>query len=85
MKTEICVALDGDGHFQIAKLSDRPKIIKVLKDIHDGDYWTNEADNYMDEAGVNNESELLTLDETKWKSFVRSFQQRGTVEFLDYE
>ncbi len=85
MKTEFCVALDGDGHFMISKTSDRGKTIHVLKQIHDGDYWANEAYNYLDEAGISNENDLLSIDENKWKAFIRSFQQRSTVEFITYE
>ena len=81
--TKYSVALDGDGHFMLAKLTDRSEVIKNLKQIHDGDYWANDADDYMDEIGVSNENELLSLDEDKWVSFVSDFIQRGTMEIIE--
>lgn len=75
-----CVALDGDGHFQLAKLDDRPAVIKILKNISDGDYWADMAEDYMESVGAETESDLLTIDEPNWKEFVIDFEQRGMME-----
>ncbi len=75
-----CVALDGNGHFVLANLDKRVEVIKLLKTIHDGDYWANEANGYMEELGIKNETDLLTIEEVEWFNFVRAFEQRGTME-----
>lgn len=75
-----CVALDSDGHFELIEFDDRPKVIKLLKDIQDDDYWANTADEVMEDLGVTTEAELLTLGVVKWGDFVRYFEQRATME-----
>lgn len=82
---KICVALDADGHFMLANLLDRKEVIKLLKEIHDGDYWANEAKGYMKEIDVTGESGLLIINEQAWLKFVNSFVQRATMEIKDYE
>jgi len=72
-----------DGHFMLAKLTDRKGVIKLLKDIQDGDYWANEAEAYMDEIGVATKAELFDLSDDKWESFVHDFVQRGTMEIKE--
>lgn len=77
------VALDNDGHFMLAKLSDRKKVISNLKKLDDGDYWANEAEGYMEEIDVTGESGLLIIAENKWNEFVGGFVQRGTMEIVE--
>lgn len=79
MKT-YCVALDGDGHFCLSEISNRTETIKLLKKIQDGDYWANTLDEALENSEILNEEELLTSDDNKWLNFVKSFEQRATME-----
>lgn len=80
---KICVILDSDGHFGVSNLIKREETIKVLKDIHDGDYWNDLSDDFIKAVGAKNEAELLMIDDDKWEAFVTKFVQRGTIEIKE--
>lgn len=74
---KLCVGLDSDAHFILAKYEDRPAVIKLLKQIHDGDFWADEIEDDFDEQG------MLISDEDNWGEFVWRFVQRGTMEIVE--
>lgn len=78
-----CVCMDGNGHFDVAKLENRKEVLDLLKVIHDGDYWINTYEDSLDEIGLELESDLYEIDEDLWVGFVTSFEQRGTMEIID--
>jgi hypothetical protein len=75
--------MDGNGHFDVAKLENRKEVLDLLKVIHDGDYWINTYEDSLDEIGLELESDLYEIDEDLWVGFVTSFEQRGTMEIID--
>lgn len=81
--SKIGVILDGDGHFQVAKIDDRPAMIKLLKKIEDGDAWDNMAEEYFSEYKCEHEIDLLHCDEDDWIGFISEFIQRGSFEITD--
>jgi len=78
----VCVCMDGNGHFNVAKLTDRKEVIKVLKEIQDGDYWENVYEEILSELELELDSDLFEIDEDKWFEFVQSFEQRGLMEII---
>jgi hypothetical protein len=74
--------MDGNGHFNVAKLTDRKEVIKVLKEIQDGDYWENVYEEILSELELELDSDLFEIDEDKWFEFVQSFEQRGLMEII---
>ena len=79
--TKLCIGMDSDGHFMAAKLDNRPKVIELLKEVYDGDYWENTGKDVLQEFDIT-EEELLTTDDNEWTDFVRHMEQRGTVEIV---
>ena len=76
----ICVIMDSDGHFDISDITNREETIKLLKRLHDGDYWANEADGCLSDLNIENETDLLKVGPKSWLDFINCFQQRGTME-----
>ncbi len=79
---KVCVCMDGDGHFDVAKLENRKEVLDLLKVIHDGDYWENTYEDSLAEVGLELESDLFEIDDDKWVEFVQTFEQRGTMEII---
>lgn len=75
-----CIILDSDGHFGISDITKREQTIELLKKLSDGDVWANEADSYLADANLKDESELLKVGHKTWVEFVNYFVQRGTME-----
>lgn len=71
------VIMDGDGHFNIAPISQREKVIELLQDVSDGDYWANEFDE--------DPADLLKLSKQDWEDFVDGAQCRGQAEIVNVE
>jgi hypothetical protein len=74
--------MDGNGHFNVAKLDNRNEVIKVLKKIHDGDYWENTYEDSLNDIGLELDTDLFGIDDDKWVEFVEFFEQRGTMEII---
>jgi hypothetical protein len=74
--------MDGDGHFDLAKLENRKEVLDLLKVIHDGDYWENTYEDSLEEVDLELESDLFEIDDDKWVEFVQTFEQRGTMEII---
>jgi len=79
---KVCVCMDGDGHFDLAKLENRKEVLDLLKVIHDGDYWENTYEDSLEEVDLELESDLFEIDDDKWVEFVQTFEQRGTMEII---
>jgi hypothetical protein len=80
MKIGVCV--DGDGHFNAAKITDRPGIIQVLKAIMDGDYFEDAKEDLDDNLFDKADDYMLFTDE-EWLEFVHNFVQRNTFELVE--
>jgi hypothetical protein len=74
--------MDGNGHFNAVDLTNRKEVIKLLKKIHDGDYWLDIYEKALHEVGLELESDLLDINDTNWVEFVETFKQRGTMEII---
>ncbi len=85
MKIKLGIALDGDGHFITCQTKDRVGMIKLLKQIADGDEWANEYENALEEAECILVEELLTANEDSWSIFINCFIQRGRFEINTIE
>jgi hypothetical protein len=79
---KVCVCMDGNGHFDLAKLENRKEVLDLLKVIHDGDYWENTYEDSLEEVDLELESDLFEIDDDKWVEFVQTFEQRGTMEII---
>ena len=79
---KVCVCMDGNGHFDLAKLENRKEVLDLLKVIHDGDYWENTYEDSLEEVDLELESDLFQIDDDKWVEFVQTFEQRGTMEII---
>ena len=79
---KVCVCMDGDGHFDLAKLENRKEVLDLLKVIHDGNYWENTYEDSLEEVDLELESDLFEIDDDKWVEFVQTFEQRGTMEII---
>jgi len=82
---KIMTIMDMDGHFQSADIFHRKQCISLMKQIGDGDYWTNEADVVFEDMSEKfnqriNEESLLTVKDKIWKEFISSMECRGTME-----
>lgn len=85
MEIKLGVALDGDGHFMVCKITDRVGMIKLLKQLSDGDVWANEYEDALAETDCVLVEELLTTSEDNWNVFVREFIQRQRFEINTLE
>lgn len=77
---KIAVCIDSDGHFRAVNTKDRDEMWDLITNvIGDGDYWANRDndDEYPDDL------EYMDLDSEEWDDFIRSFEERGTMEILD--
>jgi len=72
------VCVDGNGHFHVVNASNRERVIRVLKKIEDGDFWTNEAESYYGD-----DNKLFEITNRKWFEFLTSLQTRGRMEVVD--
>lgn len=79
---KVCVCMDGNGHFDVAKLENRKEVLDLLKVIQDGVYWENTYEDSLAEVGLELESDLFEIDDDKWVEFVQTFEQRGTMEII---
>ena len=79
---KLCIAMDGSGHFNASNIEDREKTIKVIKKIHDGDYWYDILDDIIEDYDIE-EKELLTIHIDMWNKIMKSFVQRGTMEIVE--
>jgi hypothetical protein len=82
---EIMTILDSDGHLRSCHTFYREQCIKLIKDIHDGDYWHNEVDDVLDDMSETlkfdlTDGKLLTVEEKVWNEFINAMTQRGTME-----
>lgn len=73
---KLVIGIDGDGHFMASEYHEREKVVNLLKNVHDGDYWANLEDD------IDNIDTYNTLDEKGWESFVQNFVQRATLEIV---
>jgi hypothetical protein len=74
---KIVVAMDGDGHFMASPLTDREKVSTIIEEIQDGDFLAN-----MDGDDVAIFENPL-CNSTQWTNFVKSIEQRGTLEIVE--
>lgn len=83
---KVCIAMDSDGHFMAVKLENRVEVIRLLKNIYDGDYWYDVHQDCLDEFDCETEEELeayiLKANDLKWVDFVKTFEERGTMEII---
>jgi hypothetical protein len=78
MNNKLVVMLDQNGHFQVASLSDKFEVFKMIKeDLQGGDAWANEKDNV--ELNELNYASATDLD---FETFVCHFCQRGQMEIV---
>ena len=82
---KVGVILDSDGHFSVADINNRPAMIKLLKKIDDGAYWTDLHEEALEECGCETEIDMLTIDYPFWWEFINSFTQRKTFEIVNYD
>ena len=94
---KIIIIGDSDGHFQAAQVTEREKVIRLLKDeLQDGDYWANELDDILDQMGWKvlkeddgwervkwKDIKYNSLSEDIWLDFISYFIQRGSCEIID--
>jgi len=80
MKIGVCV--DGDGHFNAAKITDRPSVMKVLKAIMDGDYFEDVTEE-LDDSLYERIDDYMLFTEEEWLEFVHTFEQRNTFELIE--
>jgi hypothetical protein len=78
---DICVIMNGDGHFEVSDITNRETTLELLASIQDGDYWDNNANDYLDELGIAEEN-LKTISNEKWLEFVNQFEARGIMEIV---
>jgi hypothetical protein len=79
---KVVVAMDGDGHYNVAKLFDREKAKKVLLKAQDGCYYDDVINDMPREDYENFENHKFTND-IEWDRLIRFFVQRGTFEIVD--
>ena len=82
---KIIIIGDSDGHFQAARVTEREKVLRLLKDkLQDGDYWVNEIYDILDQMGWTKlPPDYNSLSEEVWLDFISSFTQRGACEVID--
>ena len=76
---KLLVAMDGDGHFNVAHPSDRKSVINLLERIHGGDYYYD----IISDNQLKLPSDLSTMCCQDWDSFIQNFTQRGTLEYVE--
>ena len=80
---KVAVILDDDGHFRVAPLSDREKVMEILELSDDGgDRIESEADgleNYDRELWDN----YKIISNTAWERVLGHFEQRGDFEIIE--
>ena len=73
----VLVMIDNDGHYQGAPLNDRRKVVEVLKEISDGDYYPMVIKDYDLE-----DKDPWSFGIKEWDNFVYSFVQRRICEII---
>ena len=73
----VLVIRDNNGHYNGAPLNDRRRVIKVLKDIEDGEYYPDILQYKKLE-----DKDPWSYDLEEWDDFVNKFTQRGTCEII---
>ena len=74
----VLVMRDNDGHYNGAPMHDRRKVIKVLKDIEDGEYYPDILQHKKLE-----DKDPWSYGIKEWDRFVNSFTQRGVCEIIN--
>lgn len=79
MKVIICN--DDDGHFRVAKISDRENTLNVLYGIHNDQYGIicdqYDLDYYEESPSINN------ISDDEWHSYLKNFEERGSCEIKE--
>lgn len=73
---KVIVAMDGDGHFRAAQITNRKESLEVIQSISDGEYF----DDVCDMEDLKKPQEI---DDANWESYLINFVQRGTCEILN--
>jgi hypothetical protein len=73
---KILVMMDMDGHFNAAHPTDRKATLNLLKNICDGDCYSDIVGHYDDI----NYADMCCKD---WKDFISEFTGRGTLEYVE--
>jgi len=80
---KVVATMDGDGHFQVAALSDREKAMTVLEACDEGgDYIEDIVDGlepYEQEIWEN----WKIISQEAWERVICHFEQRGTFEIIE--
>jgi len=79
---KVVVSMDGDGHFDVAKLSDRAGTIRVLQSAQDGEYYDMVVDDF-DKEDYSVITNYNDYSKTNFERVIREFVQRGTVEIVN--
>lgn len=77
---KLLVIMDDDGHFKAAHPTDREATLKLLKEIHDGDYYDETLD-LLDLSDIS--SNLNEYCCQQWSAIIDDFLKKGTVEYVE--
>jgi len=78
---KVAVICDGDGHFHVAPINDRKKVVDLIKKIADGDHFANSEGEYQDI--LNDDRVYKSLYESSWLNTIQQYVQRGMFEIIE--
>lgn len=78
---KVLIICDEYGHFHAAELTDRPKVIALLKNVDNGSFFADEiAPNYLENGP---EHLAKTLETKEWEETISLLCSRAKMEIVE--
>ena len=75
--------MDGNGHFQVARMTERYKVVEVLEASDEGGDRIENVVNKLDESWDHFWEHKFIISQHYFEKLMEHFQQRGTFEIIE--
>lgn len=78
---KVVVNLDEDGHFQVARVTERDDAWLILKSISWGQFYEDQCADYS--IDMIEQEDIHEFSDSAWEDYLRNFETRGQFEILE--